>query len=78
MRCNLIVDTNEVTIRDYTLIEDAGIGNHIGADFLPVVSFKYEDDEESLGKQMIVVKAQVLSELLKWLSFVELPVKIIM
>lgn len=75
MTCNLIVSTNEVTIRGYTLIEDSGILAHI--DFLPGISFKYEDDEERPGKQMIVIKGGNLEALLKWLAFVELPVKII-
>lgn len=77
MRCNLIAAINEVTIRDYTLIEDAGLRDHCGVDFLPGISFEYEEDEEEPGKHMIVVRGQTLEALFKWLSFVELQVKII-
>jgi len=75
MRCNLIVELNEVTIRDYTLIEDSGIVAHI--DFLPGISFQYEDDKEKPGTRIIVVKGESLKAILHWLSFVELQVKII-
>lgn len=77
MKCNLIVSTNEVTIRDYTLIEDSGILAHININFSPGISFGYEDDEERPGKQMIVIKGGNLEALLKWLAFVELRVKVV-
>ena len=75
MRCNLIVELNEVTIRDYSLIEDSGILAHI--DFMSGISFEYEDDEEQPGKHVIVIKGKSLEAILRWLAFVELQVKII-
>lgn len=77
MRCSLIVSINEVVVRDYTLIEDAGLRDHVGVDFLPGISFEYEVDEEKPGKKMIIIKGTSLDTLLKWLSFVELAVTII-
>lgn len=75
MRCNLILKTNEVTVRDYTLIEDEGlislVSSRIG------LSFKYEDDEDKVGGHMIVIKGNTLDALFEFLSFTELVVRII-
>jgi hypothetical protein len=76
MRCNLIVQINEVTIRDYTLIEDEGIGNLV-AGLYPELKMSYEDDEETPGRHMIVITGPDLKSILKFLDFSEIPVKII-
>lgn len=76
MKCNLIIQTNEVTIRDYTLIEDSGIMSHVGVDILPGISSSYEEDEENSENQMIVIKGETLETLFKWLDFLALPVRI--
>lgn len=75
MRCNLIVEINELTVRDYTLVEDEGLSGLVPGS--PGVSRSYEDDEESPGKNMMVIKGIDLNAILKFLSFAEIPVRII-
>ena len=75
MKCNLIVDTNELTVRDYTIIEDEGIGNLLA--LYPHISMTYEDDEKSPGGNMIVITAPDLKSIFKFLDFAEIQVKII-
>lgn len=75
MKCNLIVQTKEVTIRDYSIVEDEGIGNLAAGH--PELNMSYEDDEKTPGKNVIVITAPDLNSILKFLDFAELPVKII-
>lgn len=75
MKCNLIPQTNEITIRQYTLIEDEGITSLVSS--RPMLSMKYEDDEENPGRHMIVIAGSSLQALMGFLSFVELPWKLI-
>ena len=68
MKCKLIVQINEVVIRDYTLIEDEGIGNLVDdAEGMgnPGLVRSYEDDEENLGKYIIVIAAPDLESILR-------------
>lgn len=76
MKCNLIVEINEITIRDFTLIEDEGIICLLASQY-PNLSFEYEDDEEKPGKYILVIKGATLEALFKFLSFSEIPVKVI-
>lgn len=76
MKCNLIVSINEVTVRDYTLIEDEGL--QALASSRAGVSLTYEEDEEKANKHVIVIKAITFDLLLQFLSFIELPVNVIM
>lgn len=81
MKCNLIVQTNELTVRDYTIVEDEGMGNLLaGAAGMgnPGLVLSYEGDEENPGKNMIIIAAQDLPSILKFLDFAELPVRILM
>jgi len=57
------------------MVEDNGlIGlTHIRAG----ITFEYEDDEERAGKHMLVIRGSSLDALLRFLSFIELPVNII-
>lgn len=75
MKCNLIVELNELTVRDYTIVEDEGIIGLLGN--RPEISFSYEDDEEIDGKHVLVLKAAKLKDMLRFLSFSEIRVKII-
>jgi len=75
MRSNLIVELNEITIRDYTLIEDEGLVSLVSS--RPELSLEYEEDEEKSNRHVIVIKGKSLDALLTFLSFIELPVKII-
>lgn len=74
MNCNLIVEINEITVRNYSLIEEEGLISHIGS--RPGISFEYEKDEETAGR-VLVIKGESLDALLEFLSFTELKVKII-
>lgn len=76
MKCNLIIQINEVTIRNYTIIEDEGIGNLVS--LYPELKMSYEDDEEMAGKYVIIISAPEAKPLLKFLDFAELPVRILM
>lgn len=75
MLANLILQLNEVTIRDYSLIEDEGLQTLVSA--REHLSITYEDDEESPGRHIIVIKAPDLKSLLSFLDFTGLPVKIL-
>lgn len=77
MKANLIVSILEVTIREYSLIEDEGLGNLMGSDSTPNVSLAYEDDEEKPSKHVIVITGKTLEDLFRFLDFTEIPVKII-
>jgi hypothetical protein len=77
MKANLIVSINELTIKDYSLLEDEGLGNLMGSDVTPNVSMAYEDDRESPGKHMIVIKGKSLEDLFKFLDFTDIVVKIV-
>jgi len=80
MKANLIVQTNEVTIRDYTLIEDEGFGNLVsGSEAISIAGIKmeYEDDEDNPGKNMIVITAPDLPSIFKFLDFAGIPVHIL-
>ena len=77
MKANLIVSNNELTIQDYSLLEDEGIGNLMGTDVTPNVSRTYEDDQENPGKHMIVIKGKTLEDLFKFLDFTDILVKIV-
>lgn len=79
MRANLIVSINEITIRDYTIIEDEGLGELAAATHLgwSGITLTYERDEESPKKNMILITGPDLPTLFKFLDFIELPVKII-
>lgn len=77
MKANLIISICEVVIRDYSLIEDTGIISHVGTDITPNTTFEYEDDEENPGKHMIVIKGKSLEDVLKFLDFTEILVKIV-
>jgi hypothetical protein len=72
MKANLLIQINEITVRDYTLIEDEGIGASLSN--YPNLSSVYEDDGERPGKHMIVIRGKTLEDLFKYLDFVELPV----
>lgn len=75
MNCNLVVESKEITIRGYTLVEDEGLIALIGS--RPELTFEYEGDQESPGRHMLVVKGDRLESLLNFLSFSEILVKII-
>lgn len=75
MKCNLILQINEVTIRNYTIIEDEGIGNLVT--HYPELKMSYEDDEEMPGMHVIVISAPDPKPLLKFLDFSELSVRIL-
>jgi hypothetical protein len=75
MKCNLIIEINELTVRDYTIIEDQGLIDI--ASESKGISFSYEEDEECPGKHVLVIKGNDLKAILKFLSFVEIHVKII-
>lgn len=75
MKCNLIVGLNEVTIRDYTLIEDEGLQTLVST--RGNIRLTYEDDEERPNYYVITISAPDQSTLFSFLSFIELPVKII-
>lgn len=75
MKCNLIIETNEITIRDYSLIEDEGLISIIGS--RPALSFSYEDDEEQPGKHVLIVKAAAIKSLFEFVAFIEVAVNII-
>lgn len=75
MKCNLIVEINEITIRDYTLIEDEGLISIVGS--RPDLSFSYEDDEEKPDKHILVIKGNSLQALFSFLSFAEIAVNVI-
>lgn len=75
MKCNLIVQINEVTIKDYTLIEDEGIIHLV--ERYPALKMTYEDDEEVPGRYVIVLAAPDLESLFEFLDFAEIPVKIL-
>lgn len=76
MRCNLIVEALEITIRHYSLIEDEGLISLVGS--RSGLSFLYEDDEEEPGRHVLVIKGNSFGALLEFLSFTELIVKIIL
>ena len=75
MRCNLIIQINEVTIRDYTVIEDEGIGGLLTN--YPEITLRYEDDDKTPGRTMMVLAAPDLSCLFQFLDFSEIPVRIL-
>lgn len=75
MLANLILQLNEVTIRDYSLIEDEGLQALVSS--REGLSITYEDDEERPGQHIIVIKAPDLKRLFSFLDFIGLPVKII-
>lgn len=75
MRCNLIVETNEIAVRDYSIAEDEGLIVLVSR--WPYLSFSYEDDEENRGKHIFIIKGRRLESVLDFLSFSEIPVKII-
>lgn len=77
MKANLIVAINELNIREYSLIEDEGLGNLMGSDVTPNVSMTYEDDEENPGKHIIVIKGNTLEDLFRFLDFTDILVKIV-
>ncbi|HET6255884.1 MAG TPA: hypothetical protein VFE32_17535 [Puia sp.] len=80
MKANYVTQTNEVTIRDYSLLEDEGVGNLVeaaeGMGWIGVTS-EYEDDELSPGKHMIVITAVDQLSLFRFLEHAEIPVYII-
>lgn len=82
MTSKLIVQINEVLIRDYSLIEDEGLNALVaGADNLGItgLALSYEDDEEeNEGKSTIIIAAPDLPSILKFLHFIDLPVEIFM
>lgn len=75
MRCNLIIEINEITVRDYTIVEEEGLIDLTGN--RPDISFEYEDDEEKPGKHILVIKGKTLKALFSYADFAEIPVKII-
>jgi hypothetical protein len=76
MKANLKVATNEVVISDYTLIEDEGLLQLVSS--RTVFTYAYEDNEERPGQHVFVIRGQRLMDLLEFLSFIELPVQVIM
>lgn len=72
MKANLIIEINEITLRDYSLIEEEGILSVLHA--YPDIRFVYEEDDDD---RVFVLKASVLAPLLKFLSFTAIPVTII-
>lgn len=72
MKANLIVEINEITVRDCSLIEDEGLISLLS--LRPELSFSYEDENDS---NILVIKGPTLISILQFLSFIELPVKII-
>ena len=80
MKCKLIVQINEVIIRDYSLIEDEGLNSLVsGSKGMgnPGLTLTYEDEEETPGRYVIVIKALNLTSLLEFLDFAEIQVKIL-
>ena len=80
MKCNLITQINEVTIRNYSLIEDEGLNALVAGSAgmgNPGLTLFYEDDEENLGQHMIVITAPDMDGILKFLDFAEVPVRIL-
>lgn len=78
MKCNLVVKTNEITIRDYSLIEDEGL-IHL-ASSQPGVKMEYEIDEEKPADRvvhMIVIKGETIEHLFKFIAFVDIAVFVI-
>jgi hypothetical protein len=75
MKCNLIIELNELTVRDYSIIEEEGILASMNN--YAQLSFSYEEDEESASKYVLIIKGPVLTPLLSFISFIELPVIII-
>jgi hypothetical protein len=75
MKANLKVATNEVVISDYTLIEDEGLLQLVSS--RTVFTYAYQDNEERPGKHLFVIRGQRLMDLLEFLSFIELPVQVI-
>ena len=80
MKANLITQLNQVTIRDYSLLEDEGICSIVtgSADMgNSGITMTYEDDEENPGKHMIIVTAPDLTGILTFLDQAEIGVKIL-
>lgn len=75
MKCTLVIPSNELTIRDYTIIEDEGIGAVLAS--YPEIKRAYKNDEEFVGNKMMVITSLDLQPILKFLSRTELPVRII-
>ena len=67
MKCNLIVEINELTVRDYTIVEEEGILSLLAAEWFADLSFSYEGEDEP--EWVLVIKAQDLGSLLRFLSF---------
>lgn len=80
MKANLITQLNQVTIRDYSLLEDEGIcslvAGSMGLGNSRIIMI-YEDDEENPGRHMIVIAAPDHEAILKFLDFAEIPVRIL-
>jgi hypothetical protein len=77
MKANLIVKTCEVTIRDYSLLEDEGIGNIVNGNQEWGLSHTYEEDPESSTGHAIVIRGQSLERILDFLDFSEIRVMVI-
>lgn len=75
MKSNLIMELNEITVRDYSLIEDEGLISLVAGH--PGLSLSYEDDEEKPNRHVIVIKGPTLDSLFKFLHATDLPVCII-
>lgn len=80
MKANLITQLNQVTIRDYSLLEDEGICSLVAGSTgmgNPGIIMTYEDDEENPGKHIIIVTAPSLGGILEFLDQTDIPVKIL-
>lgn len=72
MKANLITEIKEITFRELSIVEEEGIMGLLHAH--PDITFQYEDEPDA---QVLVLKAQYLIPLFKFLSFAEIEVKII-
>jgi hypothetical protein len=83
MKAKLITQSNELVVRNYSLIEDEGLAAVVaGSDGMgnPGITMAYEDDEGNEGnegKDMIVITATSLPSILKFVDFIGVEVKIL-
>ena len=80
MKANLITHINEVTMRDYTIIEEEGLNTLVRGSAAmgnPGLTLSYKDDEENPGKHMIVIAAPDLAGIFKFMDQAEIAVYIL-
>jgi len=79
MNANLLLELNEITIRNYSYVEEKGIIQILISTFPPKLTFEFEEDEdgENNGQQVLVLKGNSLQALLSFLANSKIPVTII-